>query len=1281
MRRYRRRQRNTPGSALPEAKQLISRGQLAVAQKVLHECLKPRRRQWTEEYEEVMLLYVDIAVKLRSDFRKTTREAFHHYRLICKPDKNTTQVSTQTVESLAKCLNHFTFLAEREGDRVWNELQEKEAKRVEEATKEFLKEAKVETADELNEADKARLADVCRREKQITDKLQYNEPYLKYQWDAYRCVLESMKNNSKLDPLYQRTAVKAANYCQRLRRTGDFRKLCDTCRRHLEQIPRYQHQDNAVKLSDPEIRSEYLKTRFTLLETATKLGLWQEAFKNINDVNDLLGKTASARRQARETLSKGLLATYYLRLSQIFWHHGSQRNYLFYAYSLWHYYILSKEAHEKEKKTAAKKSKKKKKTMTKTKTIMQKSMDDIVILTAEELKVLQKKVVLAVLCILPELNPNMLFQDEGRMTDVAEKLGFTDPCREWLVNQILQNGLVKGDYHTLLQTIENPPNPLRLCRDIRDTLENIMKTEPDHRAELELFKEPIETVASKTLVYQLSKVYLTISLDKVKRLLYDNMKDIEIEDLLIECIHTNVITGQLDLMADLLVFTLPSLNNQEFTNSIVDFGDMLQKIQAKAQQELNEQIRETVFKAIAEKVDLEHQRNLSSKRAGVITKIMKRVAYDKQQKKKRQRHEQRVANLKKQKAEQEELMRKKEEAKKQEKERRRKEIIEQETKMRADKIKAQIESMEDKGKNTKQIEALIEKVEAGESVDQQQLNVQFNQMKQKQHTKQKQKLLEERNRVDYGVRAVRYEELPLLEAQWKERQQADVVVREKHFDEYCRKAKKEFKKRQNQRKKLRGISHVYTEYLKKIDTQHARSFEQYSNRWKEDKIQHDQNRQRKLGDIERKEREQEEKRTRRAEELRMKQEEQQRLAEERAEEEKRQAEEEERRAVEKQERQERERAERAEQQKLQAEERERMREQRKKEREEQFQKDLKLAEKRRQIEERAAQKRGASGGDNRPFQRRVSTDDLERGSELHTTGQAWRPRRAQRTEEKANAGGDGGGGGWRSRMKRKAEEPQQSPSNQEEESWELVQRPSPQSGNQGSSMAPNTTDQADAGDDNSREAETSEPVAPARRGQDADDGGWQQQNSRRRRGQGGGGGGWRSRMAEKQGQGDDGGGQDVRDGGGGGFGRSGGSRFGGGGNGGSRFGGGRDGGGGSRFGGGGRDGDSGGFGRSGGGGGGGRRFNDRGGGGGNNDRGGGGGGYGRRDDGGGGGGRRFNDRGGGGGHNDRDRGGGGGGDRFGGGGGGDRFGGGGGGGGGGERRRPRFFNKNKQGNN
>merc|ERR1719461_1235700 len=233
---------------------------------------------------------------------------------------------------------------------------------------------------------------------------------------------------------------------------------------------------------------------------------------------------------------------------------------------------------------------------------------------------------------------------------------------------------------------------------------------------------------------------------------------------------------------------------------------MLQSIQEEAYDAINAQIRDQVFKAIAEKVDIEHQN--MSKRSEVITMIMKHVAYDKRQAKIEERRNAINAARKRQMMEQAELKRKQQEAIEQQKERMMKQIQEQELAARAAKIEEQLKLAEGNSKGTKKLKKMIKEVKEGKATnpDATNMNVLFNQIKKKDHTKQKQKLLQERNKVDYGVRSVRHEEIKLLQAQWEEQQQQDELIREKEFDEYCRKQKKEFKKYQSQAKKLASIS-------------------------------------------------------------------------------------------------------------------------------------------------------------------------------------------------------------------------------------------------------------------------------------------------------------------------------------------------------------------------------------------------------------------------------------------------------------------------------------------
>lgn len=145
---------------------------------------------------------------------------------------------------------------------------------------------------------------------------------LRYLWDAYRSVLDVMRNNSNLDSLYHEVVEKALVYCTAHGRTNEFRRLCEIQRMHMRAINTHQSQTNAVDLSQPQAIQDYLKTRFRQLETASKLDLWQEAYRIIEDIDDLLNRTDTG-------LDKTLLSTYYSNLDMVFW---KSDNALFHSY-------------------------------------------------------------------------------------------------------------------------------------------------------------------------------------------------------------------------------------------------------------------------------------------------------------------------------------------------------------------------------------------------------------------------------------------------------------------------------------------------------------------------------------------------------------------------------------------------------------------------------------------------------------------------------------------------------------------------------------------------------------------------------------------------------------------------------------------------------------------------------------------------------------------------------------------------------------------------------------
>lgn len=77
-------------------------------------------------------------------------------------------------------------------------------------------------------------------------------PWLKFLWETYRTVLEILKNNARLEVMYQSTAMLAFTFCQHFTRKTEFRRLCELLRNHVQNAAKYQSQMHAINLSDPD---------------------------------------------------------------------------------------------------------------------------------------------------------------------------------------------------------------------------------------------------------------------------------------------------------------------------------------------------------------------------------------------------------------------------------------------------------------------------------------------------------------------------------------------------------------------------------------------------------------------------------------------------------------------------------------------------------------------------------------------------------------------------------------------------------------------------------------------------------------------------------------------------------------------------------------------------------------------------------------------------------------------------------------------------------------------
>lgn len=161
-------------------------------------------------------------------------------------------------------------------------------------------------------------------------------PAQKFCWDAYDISLDVAKGNDRLELIYQSIAHRAFKFCQVHERKADFRRLCEQrLRKDIANAAKYGHQQHAVNLSDPDTLARHLDTRFLQLETAVQLELWQEAFRSVEDVYQLIqGKKARP----------AMMANYYEKLTQIFKAEGGRQTAVFHAAAWAHFYYYSERA-------------------------------------------------------------------------------------------------------------------------------------------------------------------------------------------------------------------------------------------------------------------------------------------------------------------------------------------------------------------------------------------------------------------------------------------------------------------------------------------------------------------------------------------------------------------------------------------------------------------------------------------------------------------------------------------------------------------------------------------------------------------------------------------------------------------------------------------------------------------------------------------------------------------------------------------------------------------------
>ncbi|OGM42953.1 eukaryotic translation initiation factor 3 subunit A [Aspergillus bombycis] len=462
-------------------KELIAVGQAPAALNVLHEHVTSKRTRSSPiaSLEPVMLLFVELCVDLRKG--KAAKDGLYQYKNIAQ---NTNVATIEVV------LKKFIELAEKKV----TEAQAK-ADEIQSSLESAAPSTNVEDLEAIETPETILLATVSGEQSRDRTDRAVVTPWLKFLWETYRTVLEILKNNARLEVMYQTTALQAFQFCLKYTRKTEFRRLCELLRNHVQNAAKYSTQMHAINLSDPDTLQRHLDTRFQQLNVAVELELWQEAFRSIEDIHTLL---SLSKRPAKNVM----MANYYEKLARIFL---VSENYLFHAAAWSRYYNLLRQSAA----ALAAGQGTKKENPSVTDADMTKAAS-FVLLSALAIPVISTSRSRGALVDVDEVRKN-------KNTRLTNLLGMAQsPTRAVLFKDALNKGLlnrVRPEIRDLYNILEVDFHPLSICKKITPILKQI-GADP----EMEKYVVPLQQVILTRLFQQLSQVYESVSLKFVYEL-------------------------------------------------------------------------------------------------------------------------------------------------------------------------------------------------------------------------------------------------------------------------------------------------------------------------------------------------------------------------------------------------------------------------------------------------------------------------------------------------------------------------------------------------------------------------------------------------------------------------------------------------------------------------------------------------------------------------------------------------------------------------------------------
>ncbi|GAA6043545.1 hypothetical protein JCM8097_001215 [Rhodosporidiobolus ruineniae] len=459
-----------PELVLRRADELLSVGQPMAALSSISEVFSSKRFRSTplSVLEPIMIKFLELCVDLRKG--RTAKDGLILYKNVAQ---NTSVASVEvTIQKLLELSR--------------NKLSESLAKvdELEGSAEKKADDADVEDLEATETPESILLSAVSEENTRDRNYRTLVTPWLRFLWESYRTALDILRNNARLEVLYQTVCHEAFQFCLKHQRKTEFRRLCETLRSHLASSQKYTHQAHSINLNDPDTLQRHLDTRFQQLNTAVDLELWQEGFRTAEDIHTLVGMSKRAPKAS-------MMASFYDKMAKVF---AVGNNFLFHAASYGKLYSLH----------AAR-----------------------VALSGEggaELEKLASLVLLSALAVPLGSGVDSAKridgeegESKGRIGRLASLIGLGSvPTRAGLINDALNRHVLKRvspELRSLYNILEVDFHPLSITSKIEPILAQL-----EQNADTARYVAPLKDVVLARLFQQLAQVYASLKIDRVVKL-------------------------------------------------------------------------------------------------------------------------------------------------------------------------------------------------------------------------------------------------------------------------------------------------------------------------------------------------------------------------------------------------------------------------------------------------------------------------------------------------------------------------------------------------------------------------------------------------------------------------------------------------------------------------------------------------------------------------------------------------------------------------------------------